>query len=1046
MRPRLLLALLSTALLALLGGAVPALGAGAGTTFLVGGLDLPPGALPGGNGGTDDGDPEPLGLSATGRYVAFVGEADLLDPGADPDVANVFRKDRLTGEVVLVSRANGAGGAVADASGHDVVISADGTRVAWRTSAALDAADTDGRASDVYVRDVPSGTTFLASQGSAGAQTADLPDGFDLSGNGRYVAFTTTTGLAGADDVTGHEDIYRRDLQTSTTQLVSVKSAAATAANADSSEPGISDDGRWVAFRTLASDLVSGFAPGGAEQIVARDMSGAGAYAVSNQSGSLTPGNGRSEQPAVAGTPTTVATVVVAYTSEAINLDGADVSSSTSIYRRRLADAGSTLVSRADGIAGGDADERSYWPSISDDGNLVLFTSEAGNLGGAPDGFGPYVRDVGAGRTTLVSLDDRYAVEGRIAGDGATVAWVNGGTRTPITADSDSELYGVFARSFAAPATLGPPTLVSRPSGSAPFLAPAFEVPDGDSGQRTMSADGRYVVFEAFSSRLPGASPGGPSQLYRRDLLTGAIDLVSRADGPNGAAADDSNEGPSIDADGTRVAFMSSASNLAPGHAGASDQIYVRDLVAGTTTLVSRATDGSPADGDASQGRMTADGRHLVFVSEAGNLGAGASGVDHVYLRDLVTGVTQLVDRATGGSGAVGNADAADPSVSADGRIVAFDGDMTNFDPADSDSDGDVYVRDTAAQTTTLVSRRSGASGQPARDFSTEPSVSTNGAVVAFRTRDETLAPEGGPWSGSEQVVARTLATAQNALVSRAPSGAAADGDSRHAAVNADGSVIAFVSDATNLLPGLGSSGGKDAVFARTTATGALSGPPAFGPAARNDLGASEPSISDDGQCLLFSGQGHNAATGFAGDFRTLYVYVVSGQCPKPLPAVIPPSRRIRRAPRPVLTRASLSHRRFRVGRRGTPKVLAGAAATRRARRRRRSRAPVGTAFRFTLNTRSNVAIAIERPAQGRLVGRFCRRSTRRLRHHLRCVRFVRVGSLTRGGVNPGRVSIAFTGRISRKALKPGPYRVRLRASNGSGVSSWVRLAFTVVR
>ena len=1046
MRLRSLLAPLPFVLLALSAGAVPALGANAGSTFLAGGIALPPGALPGGAGGSDDGEPEALSLSANGRYVAFVAEADLLDPGADPDVANVFRKDRLTGEVVLVSRANGAGGAVADTSGHDVVIGADGTRVAWRTSAALDAADTDGRASDVYVRDIPSGTTFLASQGNAGAQTADLPGGFDLSGNGRYVAFTTTTGLAGADDVTGHQDVYRRDLQTSTTALVSVKSAATTAANADSSEPGISDDGRWVAFQTLASDLVSGFDPGGTEQVVARDMSGAGAYAVSNQSGSLTPGDGTSEQPTVAGTPTTVATVVVAYTSAAVNLDGADVSSSTSIYRRRLADAGSTLVSRADGMAGADADQRSYWPSIGDDGNLVAFTSEARNLGGALDGFGPYVRDVGAGRTTLVSLDNRYAVEGRIAGDGATVAWVNGGTQLPIAADSDPDLYGVFARSFTAPTALGPPTLVSRPSGSAPFLAPAFEVPDGASGQRTMSADGRYVVFEALTSHLPGAAPGGPSQLYRRDLLTGATELVSRADGPNGAAADASNEGPSIDADGTRVAFRSSASNLAPGHAGAASQIYVRDLAAGTTTLVSRATDGSPADQSSSQGRMTADGRHLAFVSAAGNLGAGASGTEHVYLRDLVTGVTQLVDRATGGSGAIGDADAQDPSVSADGRVVAFDGNMTNLDPDDSDSDGDVYVRDTAAQTTTLVSRRSGASGQPARGFSTEPSVSTNGAVVAFRTGDETLAPEGGPWSGSEQVVARTLATAQNALVSRAPSGAAANGDSRHAAANADASVIAFVSEATNLLPGLGGSGGKDAVFARTMATGALSGPPAFGPAARNDLGASEPSISDDGQCLLLTGQGHNAATGFAGDFRTLYIYVVSGQCPKPLPTV-PDPRRLRRAPRPVLTRASLSHRRFRVGRRGTPQVLAGTSATRRrARRRRPSRAPVGTAFRFTLNTRANVAIAFERPAQGRLVGRFCRRPTRRLRHHLRCVRFVRAGSLSRGGLNAGRVTIAFSGRISRKALKRGPYRVRLRASNGSGVSSWVRLAFKIVR
>ncbi|HKG04131.1 MAG TPA: hypothetical protein VKB03_13190 [Conexibacter sp.] len=1038
MRSRSLL-VLTSALLALFAGAASALAAGAGSTFVVGGLTLPAGALSGGSGGYSDGEPESVSLSADGRYVAFAADADLLDPSANLEVSNIFRKDRLTGEVVLVSRATGAGGAVADADGQEAVVSADGSRVAWRTNAALDPADTD-RTSDVYVRDVSTGTTSLASQWTDGSQTTDGMAGLDLSGNGRYVAFNTGDALAGGRDANGDPDVYVRDLQSGTTTLVSCKALATTAGNNSSRDPAISDDGRWVAFVTLASDIVSGFDPGGHPQVVVRDTSGGTAYAVSNQSGAARPGNGDASEPTIAGSPAAVSTVTVAYTSKATDVDasGDDASTEMSVYRRRLADPGSTLVSRADGAGGANADSRAHTPSISNDGRLVVFDSDAGNLGAGADYYGTYVRDVGDSRTALASTENRYAVEGQISGDGSTIAWLNGDALAPLTPDSDPDLVGVFARSYAAPTTLGAPSYVSRPAGAAPFLAPVFAVPDADSGQRTMSADGRYVVFAAFSSRLPG----GKGQLYRRDLLTGATDLVSRADGPNGAAAADGfGQGPSISADGMRVAFDSSASNLAPGHAGAARQVYVRDLAAGTTTLVSRASDGAPSDQSASEARMTADGRHVAFVSQAGNLGAGAAGTDHVYLRDLVSGQTQLVDRANGAGGAIGNAQAMDPSASADGRLVAFGSDAPNLDPDDADADDDVYVRDTVAQTTTLVSRRSGASGQNARGFSTEPSISTNGAVVAFRASDETLAPDGGPWGGNEQIVARTLATAQNALVSRAPSGAVANDNAAHAAVDGDGSVIAFRSDASNLLPGLGG-GGKEAVFARTTATGALSGPPAFGLVTDGSLGARDPSISDDGQCLLLTGLGHNAATGFAGDFRTLYMYVVSGTCPKPLPPVIRP---IARARRPELTRTSLTHKRFRVGRRATAQVAgAQAAAKRRARRTRR--APVGTTFRFTLNTRANVAIAIERQAPGRLVGRFCKRPAHRLRRHLRCFRWARAGRLSRGGLNAGTNRIAFSGRISRKALKPGSYRARLRASSAGGTSRWVTLKFRVVR
>lgn len=1046
------LAVLATLALAL--GTVPAAAAGPGATFLTGGLDLPAGAIAGGLSGYADDESARVAVSDDGRYVAFSSDADLLDPAANPDTSNVYRKDRLTGTVLLVSRATGAAGAAPASASFDAAISDDGAVVAFRTTAALDPADADAGEYDVYLRDVGAGTTTLATVTDSGGQTLEDVNAFDLSGDGRFVAFATQERVDPVNDTTAFNDVYRRDLAAGRTVLVSRRAASAAAANGSSYVPAISDDGRWVAFVSAATDLVSGYA-GSGTQVFVRDVGGAVGYLVSNRATfARTASNGSfTGEVDVAGAPAALASVVVAYDTDAtdVALGGVDGASASSVYVHAMSATSSTLVSVSDG--GANADSRAHTASISDDGTRVEFDSDAQNLTTDPDYYGVYLRDLTAGRTLLASVNTMYSVQGSLSGGGAYVSWYSG---TGVTPDSDPDTGGVFGRPYA-PTAMGTAELVSRPPGTAPFLLPAIAMDSSGAGERTISADGRYVVFRAYTTtRLPGGGIDSPGQIYRRDVLTGAIELVSRANGASGAAGDGFSDQPTISGDGTRVAFRTST-HFDPAHPASTNQAYVRDMAAATTTLVSRAdgaggTGGAPADTDVSDPRISADGQHLAFVSDAANLGV-PGGTDHVWLRDLAGGHTTLVDRATGAGGVVGNFAAYDPSPSRDGRYVAFESGASNLDPDDAaDRIFDVYVRDTVAATTTLVSRGNGPAGAHARGTSNDAAISADGAVVAYTATDETLAPEGGAWGGTEQIIARTLATGANALVSRAPGpGAAANADAAHATVSGDGSVIAFDSEATNLLAGLGGAA-RPAVFARTMASGALAGPPAFG-LVDNPLDdmAWFPAISDDGNCLSFRAHGHNAITGTAGDVDTSYMHVLSGECPKPL-AVPPVARRRAGPPRPALTRASLLRKRFRVGSRATAKVAARAARAERAeaaarrRARRVRRAPAGTAFRFTLNTPARVTIAIERPAQGRLVGRFCRRPAPRLRRKLRCVRFVEVGRLTRTGVRAGRSSIAFSGRIGRKALRPGTYRARLRAGNGSGVSRWVRLGFRVVR
>jgi Tol biopolymer transport system component len=550
-----------------------------------------------------------------------------------------------------------------------------------------------------------------------------------------------------------------------------------------------------------------------------------------------------------------------------------------------------------------------------------------------------------------------------------------------------------------------------------------------------LSVDGRYAVFTGYSTHLPG-NEYGTRQVYRRDTLTGALELVSRAEG--GAPGDRSSQEPSISADGMRVAFSSFA-RLAGADTDDEQSVYVRDLAAGTTTLVSRADgpDGALPDQGAVGPRISAGGQHVGFLSAATNLG-GAGGDIHVYLRDLAAGRTLHVDRATDGT--IGNNEAGGISVSGDGRLVAFGTRANNLDPADPAPGTlrDVYVRDTLAGTTALVSRRSGQDGAKAAGSSFDPVLSADGRVVVFLADDEALAPEAGGWGGNRQLVVRDLANGQNALGSRAATGAPANEQAEDPSVNGDGSVVAFASAATNLLPDVGG-GNRQGVFARTMATGALSGPPAFGLAGGNFQNrAVLPSLSDDGQCMAFHAFGHNQFTGAAGDFRTDYVYAISGSCPKPQPAAgggggTPQPGASPAASRPSITAASMKRKRFRVGRKPTKRrVLAAAKA--------------GTAFRFTLSDAADVTITIQRRAAGRRSGGSCKKPTRRLRKRPACVRYVKKGALVRGGLAARRHSIAFSGRIGRKALKPSRYRAVLVARNAGGNSKPVKLTFRVVK
>jgi Tol biopolymer transport system component len=404
-----------------------------------------------------------------------------------------------------------------------------------------------------------------------------------------------------------------------------------------------------------------------------------------------------------------------------------------------------TLVSRAGGAAGAVGDSNSFRSSTSANGRYVAFASNADNLDpGSDDAVSDvFVRDLQTNTTTLVSrasgatgaVGDGGSFDPSISPDGRYVAFDSEADN--LDPESDDDVSDVFVRDLQQHTT----TLVSRASG------PAGTVGDGVDGSflPSISTDGRRVAFESDSENLDPDSNDAVYDVFVRDLQAGTTTLASRATGATGAVGDQQSFDVSLSGDGRRVAFESDADNLDPDSNDAVTDVYVRDLDADATILVSRASGGAGPVGDGGSHRpsISADGRQVAFDSVADNLDSASNdAITDVFVRDFQTNTIILVSRANGPAGTVANGDSFDASISADGRRVAFQAGADNLDPASNDAVLDVFVRDLQANTTTLASRARGGAGAVGNDSSLRPSISRDGRRVAFDSNADNLDPD----------------------------------------------------------------------------------------------------------------------------------------------------------------------------------------------------------------------------------------------------------------------------------------------------------------
>jgi len=664
-------------------------------------------------------------VSADGRYVLFVSTANnltLMSNGAPMSVLplpgmNVYLRDRASNTTTLVS-VNLAGTGAGNGDSLPGGICTNGQHVLF-VSAASDLVPNDtNSANDVFVRYLVNGMTTLVSVSTNGTSGNGESRDPVMTPDGRYVAFVSAATNLVAGDNNGIPDIFVRDLQSNTTTLVSIgaMSTSSTSPTGSSEVPEITPDGRYVAFYSTATNLVPGVTTTG--EIYVRDLvagntlwASASAYSIfQSVTGSTNeiscnfsistngqfvafeactnPPSGAAPRGIILrynvqnGLTDVICSnaPVPAESYECIHdldmtPDGRFVAFVATVENNSLtntaiylwdAQAGSNTLVSLDQNTGLSANGVCDSPVVSTNGRYVAFLSAGTDLvTNLLNGqYHVYLRDVQVGTTTLQDVDTNGTGFGVMSvtvpsmnDDGSVVAFENGDDNV-VTNDGNPD-SDVFVREL----TANSAELVSVHDPSLPSMTPS----GGVSGLTpySLSANGRYIAYFSDAGNIIPKDMNGYRDVIVRDLMTGTAVPVSL--NTNGVVGDSISTDPAISGNGRYVAFTSSANDLVPNDANNMLDVFMRDLQAGTTTLVSVSTDGvHPGNSDSYSPSISADGRYVLFYSKASNLASGSfsAGPQYLYLRDLQAGTTYAMTQN----------EVVAASMTTDGRNIAFIG------------------------------------------------------------------------------------------------------------------------------------------------------------------------------------------------------------------------------------------------------------------------------------------------------------------------------------------------------------------------------------
>lgn len=776
-------------------------------------------------------------LSADGRFAAFRSNACNLAPNDTNGLDDIFVKDLATG---AITRATAFPGGDANASSDGPVLSSTGAYLVFETWANNLVPDDRAGYWDVMLRDMAAGTTERVSLSSAGGDPDGDSAGGAVSADGRYVAFQSNADNLVAGDTNGYTDIFVRDRVARTTVRISTGYDGSQANGNSNRHVTMSDDGNFVCFQSDASNLVPNDTNGRTDVFVWSRATGKIERIGVSTGGAE--GNGSAWDPVMSQNGR-----YVVFTSDSNNLVSNDNNGVWDVFLRDRVAGTTERVSLTN--SGGEGNSWNWASDVSPDGRYVSFASWSSNLvdGDTNGTVDIFLRDRQA-QTTMRLNVSASGLQANAVSD----IWCAGhnlaaGPKVAYRSDATNLVPGdvncvsdVLMRDLSVPTTV---RLSAGPNN--------YETGGASAGNGMVSGDGRYLVFQSDGVNLVPGDTNGYTDVFLRDTLTGTTERVSLTD--TGGQANGDSADPAITPDARFVVFASWAGNLVK-NGRSSWNIYVRDRQAGHTYCVSDAPSGSP-NGDSYRPGISADGTCVAFVSTASNLMAGDNnGKADWFWRNRITGEIKRISVPDGGGEANDRSDDwLYPSLSADGRYVAFPSDASNLVPNDTNNSCDVFVYDTELNHIECVSVD--ATGRPGDNSSIRPAITPDGRFVAFSSWADNLVPGDTNWRSDVFVRDRLLG--KTTRIDLTPTGAQTINDSFDPAISDNGRYVAYKSGDGDLVPN--DYNGQWDVFVTDTTTRATVrvSEDDFG-AAGNGESQSRLSLSSDGRFVAFQGYASN--------------------------------------------------------------------------------------------------------------------------------------------------------------------------------------------
>ncbi|MDX2078265.1 MAG: hypothetical protein SFZ02_17665 [bacterium] len=676
-------------------------------------------------------------ISRDGRYIVFSSAASNLVPNDTNNTEDIFLHDRQTGQTTRVSVDSNEVQGIQPPVWYEGTIpnsiSDDGRYVSFSSEMTnLVPNDTNGF-SDVFVRDTQAGTTIRVSEDELGNQGNHFSLDSSLSADGRYITFASIASNLIPNDTNNAVDVFVRDLQTGQMERVSVDSAGIQA-NDNSYTPHITGDGRYVLFTSFAKNLIENDTDvttgtfrhdrttgetiripfngnGGFTYYIMGISDDGNRFAITSDDvalvaedynwmddvfmrdialGITTPisafptltevgANDESYLPSISDDGR-----FISFISRATNLvpNAYGVFSTNAyLYDRQTEQA--TVISI--GMEGVPAFNATILTSISGDGNTIVFVSFADNL--VPNDTNNqqdvFAYDRLTTQITRVSVNSEGVPSGGMT------------TRIAVSDDGRHVVFTSAANGLVANDTNGKDDIFvhDRQTGQTTRVSVSSNGTQANeySNNISISSDGRYVAFSSAASNLVANDTNGKDDIFVHDRQTGQTTRISVSS--NSVQGNDSSTHVALSDDGRYVAFTSYATNLVAGDTNSASDVFVHDRQTGITSLISKSTLGIQGNAHSYVSDISGDGNYVAVLSTASNLVANDTNASmDTFLYNRTSERMTIISMTA--SGIISNAQSGLTAISDNGLVAVFESDATNFVTAPTDSQQNIFVHE----------------------------------------------------------------------------------------------------------------------------------------------------------------------------------------------------------------------------------------------------------------------------------------------------------------------------------------------------------------